>query len=256
VAVTVTTAAIVLRSVAYGEADRVVTLLGRTTGRVSTLARGARKSQRRFGGGLGLAATGRAILRERAGAELLALESFEVLEARMGLGQDLARSAHAAYALELCDKLCAPRQPEPAIYDWLDELLTRLEERPPTALRLRVFELGLLDRLGLAPVLESCIACGRGDLDAAGELLRWHPSRGGVVCGRCARSGHVLAPAARRALVRLQRLGLAEAEPDAGDRDVNEACRRAIGELIRLHLPGPLKSLTFIDKMAAAGRTT
>src|SRR4051794_247114 len=154
-ATAITTDAIVLRSVAYGEADRVVTLLGRTTGRVSALARGARRSQRRFGGGLGLAATGRAILRERAGAELLALESFEVLEARVGLGQDLARGAHAASALGRCDKLWAPRQPDPAIYDWPDELPPRLEERPPTALRLRVFELGLLDRLGLAPVLES-----------------------------------------------------------------------------------------------------
>ena len=49
-----TTDAIVLGAVNYGEADRIVTLLGRGTGRLSALARSARKSQRRFAGGLGL----------------------------------------------------------------------------------------------------------------------------------------------------------------------------------------------------------
>ena len=44
----ITTPAILLRAVATGEADRVVTLLGRETGRVSAIARGARKSVRRF----------------------------------------------------------------------------------------------------------------------------------------------------------------------------------------------------------------
>jgi DNA repair protein RecO (recombination protein O) len=253
VAVVLNTPAIVLRSVAYGEADRVVTLLGRSTGRVSALARSARKSQRRFGGGLGVGVTGQASLRERRGAELLGLEAFEVVEARMGLGQDLARTAHAAYALELCDRLCAPRQPEPAVYDWLDELLTGVERGPATAMRLRVFELGLLRRLGLAPVLATCAACGRADLD--GELVRWHATRGGVVCGGCARTGAVLASSTRHELVRLAQLSLAAADTDGSDRSLNEACRRAIGELIRLHLTGPLKSLAFIDKMAAAGRS-
>ena len=57
-----------LRAVSYGESDRVVTLFGRTTGRVSALARGARKSQRRFAGGLGLCSVGDVSVRERAGA--------------------------------------------------------------------------------------------------------------------------------------------------------------------------------------------
>jgi len=93
---TLTAAAIVLGAVNYGEADRIVTLFGRATGRVSALARGARKSQRRFAGGLGLCAIGTAALRERPGAELLTLERFDVTEPHPGLGADVARLAHAA----------------------------------------------------------------------------------------------------------------------------------------------------------------
>jgi DNA repair protein RecO (recombination protein O) len=80
------TPAIVLRAVNYGEADRVVTIFGRETGRLSALARGARKSQRRFAGGLGLCSVGSAALRERTGAELLTLERFEVTASHPALG--------------------------------------------------------------------------------------------------------------------------------------------------------------------------
>ena len=45
----ITTPAIVLRTVDYGEADRVVTLFTREHGKLSALARGARKSVKRFG---------------------------------------------------------------------------------------------------------------------------------------------------------------------------------------------------------------
>jgi DNA repair protein RecO (recombination protein O) len=251
----ITTKAIVLRAVAYGEADRVVTLLGRDTGRVSALARAARKSVRRFGGGLGLGATGTAVLRDRAGGELMGLDGFEAIEARIGLGGDLGRTAHAAYALELCDRLCAPRQPEPAVYDWLDEFLARVEGQGAAVERLRVFELGLLRRLGVGPALGGCCRCGRADLGE--ETARWQPERGGVVCGNCARTGALLPAAVRRALERLGELPLAAADsPEAAlDGELNAGCRRAILELLRVHITGPLRSLEFIDKMAmAAGR--
>ena len=147
-AAALSTPAILLRTINYGESDRVVTLLGRTTGRLSALARGARKSQKRFGGGLGLCSIGDAALRERHGAELLTLESFDVRQSYASLSSDLARMAHAAYAAELVSKLCAPRQPEIEVYDWLQGFLAALDGHGATAERLRVFELGLLARLG------------------------------------------------------------------------------------------------------------
>src|SRR3954466_9865297 len=100
------TPAIVLRAVNYGEADRIVTLFGRETGRLTALARGARKSQRRFSGGLGLCSVGMAALRERPGADLMTFERFDVTESHAALGSDVALMAHAAYAAELVGKLC------------------------------------------------------------------------------------------------------------------------------------------------------
>jgi DNA repair protein RecO (recombination protein O) len=250
-ATAITTDAILLRAVAYGESDRVVTLLGKSTGRVSALARGARKSVKRFGGGLGLGASGQATLRDR-GGELMGLESFEVNEGRIGLGGDLARTAHASYAIELCDRLCGPRHPEPAVYEWLDGFLARVETVGATAERLRVFELGLLGRLGIGASFD-CVACGRSDAELRDESTRWHPERGGVVCRSCARNGALLMADTRRALVRLGTLSLEQADATSLDRDVNAGCRQAIRELLAFHIPGPLKSLEFIEKLARGG---
>ena len=241
--------AVILRTVAYGESDRVVTLLAASIGRASALARGARKSVKRFAGGLGMGQAGRAVLRERPGAELLGLEEFDVEQAHVGLAGDLGKTAHAAYALELCDRLCPPRHPEDAVLAWLSEFLMRLENGQASAERLRVFEIGLLVRLGLGPALGRCAVCSRPDLGEGN--VRWHPDRGGVVCSGCLARGDLMSGATRAALVRLERMSLAEAESFVLDRDTNAGCRRALLSLLRSHIAGPLRSLEFIEKMGA-----
>ena len=247
---TIVTSAIVLRRVAYGEADLVVTLLGLETGRVSALARGARKSTRRFVGGLAPGLTGEAKLRDRRGAELLGFEAFDVRSDRSRLAGDLAKTAHAAYAIELCDRLCPPRQPERTVFAWLDEFLARLEEGAATATRLRVFELGLLRALGLGPAFGRCCACGRADL--GDEEVAFRPEAGGVCCAGCGKAAERMSAATRRALQRLGEASLAGADAISFDRALAAACRRVTLALLRQHVHGPLRSLEFIEKMSGA----
>ena len=91
------------------------------------------------------------------------------------------------------------------------------------------------------------MGCGRADLGQ--ETVRLQPDRGGVLCDRCARQGTPLSPPVRRALVRLSGLDLDQAGEITLDRDLNAACRNAIFELLSNHLPGPLKSLEFVEKL-------
>jgi len=249
------TPAIVLRAVNTGEADRVVTLFGRDSGRLSALARGARKSQKRFAGGLGLCAAGVATLRERANSELLTLEGFDATAGHAALGADVGRMAHAAYAAELVGKLCAPRQVEPAIYDWLLELLTHLELEGASAERLRVFELGLLGGLGFGPAIAACAVCAGASYvgrDASTVAFRWDPDRGGAVCVACARGGRPITAAARAERHRLQVQKRRAAARESLPPDANRDCREALAEIINHHIGGPLKSVEFIAKLSAA----
>src|SRR3569832_2469257 len=158
-----TTPAILLRAVDYGEADRVLTLFGRGTGAVGAIARGARKSQKRFAG-MGLCSVGDVELRERGHAELLTLERFDHTRSFTSLGTDVARMGHAAYAAELVAKLCAPRQAAPRIFDFLLVFLVLLDTNKTTNNHQQNNKQNQLDRLGFAPALAVCASCGRDDL--------------------------------------------------------------------------------------------
>jgi DNA repair protein RecO (recombination protein O) len=243
------TTAIVLRAVNYGESDRVVTLFGRTTGRVSAIARGARKSQRRFAGGLGLGSVGEISVRERAGAELLTLESFDVTDGHASFGADLGRMAHAGYVSELVTKLCAPRQVEVGVYDWFATFLGLLDAAGASAERLRVFELGLLGRLGFGPMVEACAVCGGTRTPPGPPAFRWDPDRGGVVCAACGRVGRPIREEVRATLARLARTALPDATSVAVPLDINRGAREALLEIIKHHITGPLHSLEFIAKL-------
>ncbi|HEX3697358.1 MAG TPA: DNA repair protein RecO [Polyangia bacterium] len=250
-AAALSTPAILLRTINYGESDRVVTLFGRSTGRLSALARGARKSQRRFAGGLDLCAVGEASLRERNGAELLTLESFDLRVSYSSFGTDVANMAHAAYVAELVSKLCAPRQVETGVYDWLDEFLGLLDRGGASAERLRVFELGLLGRLGFAPVVDTCAVCnGARVVEPISETgFRWDPDRGGAVCPACGQRGRPIRTVVRATLSRLAATPLGAAAEPALSADVNRGCREAIFEVLKLHITGTLQSLEFIAKL-------
>lgn len=156
------TQAIVLRVTDYGEADRIVTLLTERHGKVSALARGAKKSRKRFGAALGLFGCGEASLRER--SDLWILEELHAQRGFLRLGQELGRFGHACYVCELCQHLCPPHEPEPQVYALLNAFLQHLDDLPladrPTVGPLRSFELRLLDAVGLGLSLRACAACG------------------------------------------------------------------------------------------------
>ena len=135
---------------------------------------------------------GSAAIRERAGAELVTLERFDATESHATLGADVARMAHAAYAAELVGKLCAPRQVETAVFDWLAAFLRLLDGDGASAERLRVFEIGLLSGLGYGPVLDTCAVCDGENFagrPASEVAFRWDPDRGGAVCARARAAG-------------------------------------------------------------------
>jgi len=252
------TSALVLRVVDYGESDRIVTLFGRGLGKVAALARGARASKRRFGPALAVFGVGDAALVERRGADLWRLDSFAATRDFSGLAADLARFAHASYAVELIRELCPPHEPHDGVLDlglWLLETLSAGQPRPEL---LRRFELRLLGELGFAPALDRCAACGGEDLDGPGQVFARR--RGGVLCRGCARGGpgrgvQIPLPAsARAALARAQAADDAAAVSLALSPADNAVARDVVLAVVTDHVGKPLRSLEFLAKLNAARR--
>src|SRR5687767_5040643 len=95
------TEAIVLHAFDYLESSRIIRLLTRDGGLRSGLAKGARKSQRRFGGGLDLFAQGTASLYFKPGRDLDTLAGFEDVRSRAELAADLERFTGAETIAEI-----------------------------------------------------------------------------------------------------------------------------------------------------------
>jgi DNA repair protein RecO (recombination protein O) len=243
---------VVLRRVDYGESDLILHLFTREAGRLSALARGARRSKKRFAGAIGLFTVSEFRLRNSAGKELWATQGATVLQSFHELASDVIGMAHASYGTELVRELTVAEAPDPELFDLLVELYSSLKEAGPRAGRLRVFELRLLGDLGLAPVLDRCASCGIAELGNA----VMDPARGGALCRSCAATSRgtvrELPEGARELLLLAQRMdALAEGDVLEGREEASEA-RAAVLATLYHHVGKPLRSVEFIAKLAAS----
>lgn len=186
------TLALVLRRTPYGEADLVVTLFTRELGRVSALARAARKSQRRFSG-LEPLHTLSVQLDAAAGASLLRLVDARIVTPRPHLLEN-GRALDAAGKLTSWIRKASPENiPEPELWQLalggLDELEASAralqapaEEKarvPSPALTLASYGLRLLVACGFRLELERCVQSGVHC--PPGKAAMIDPERGGLV---------------------------------------------------------------------------
>lgn len=252
---------IVLKTTPLRESDLLVVLYTDTHGRISAVARGARKSQRRFAGALSLLVLARLELGRRPRGELWGLESAETEREWTQLASDVVGVAHASYAAELVASLLPPETPEPSVLELVVALWDSLAEGGPSAAALRYFELALLDIAGHAPALDRCAACGETEL-AVGAVF--DPTRGGAICRACAAGsrGPSVRPMSPPARAYLQAIAQADhpsaaraldedARFDASDR---KAAREAMITMVTGLVGRPLRSLEYLTKLATAGR--
>jgi DNA repair protein RecO (recombination protein O) len=264
----VTTDAIVLRTVPYRDADLIVTLYTRERGKLSAMARSARQSKKRFGSCLQLFTVSEVQLTTR-GGELHTLGSAQLERSYTDMAADMACFAHASYGTELVRDLSAPEVADPGMLELIVELYQELEERGASTLVLRAFELRILHMVGLAPVLERCVGCGAAEVYTRGVVL--DPNRGGICCSTCAamsRGAGVrpIAPGALRVLQAAQNVpslaaasALAITSATKSDSRTIEAnnqaeARDALVALLLGHIGKPLRSLEFIAKVSGAAR--
>ncbi len=244
--------AVVLRTVDYGESDRVVTLLSHERGKLVAFARGARASKRRFGGGLEPFTLVTAELAERGGGDAMArLDSVSVERSFHHVRGDLARIGCAAYAAELAGSLVRDHEPHAALFDLLVEYLGRLDAGPARPAELRVFELWALEAAGFQPRLDGCARCG--GAAAVGERgAAFAPADGGVLCERC-EVGAVgitrLSAAAVGVLRRLQHGGFGAAA-EGVSAPVGRELREALGRFVEQQLGHRMQARRFLDEIA------
>jgi DNA repair protein RecO (recombination protein O) len=225
----VKTQAVVLRSIRYGEADRIVHLYTPHRGRLGAIAKGARRSRSRFGGRLEPFFRLDLVLHEGR-SELLTVTSAQTVAGYGRLRSDGPALDAAARACDAVARLFDTGEAHPEVFNLLCNELALLDDDPARATLANqlAFRLKLLLAAGLAPQLAACVACG-----AREHLVGFSGAAGGVVCSACEASSFALDEAAHAFLTGAIGAPL-QAAPPAPDRALHQA-ERAIAETVEHH---------------------
>jgi DNA repair protein RecO (recombination protein O) len=206
------TEAVVLRSIRFGEADRVLHLYTRERGRVGAVAKGIRRTKSRFGGRLEPLSHVELLLHEGRG-ELHTVTGVDLVRSHHGAREQPYRLGVGLIGLEAMLRLFTEEEGNEraftAITRFLDlaDALDPLDGAPPALEPLVLsFQLKLLWLSGYLPHLTSCAECG-----ADGPLAGYSARAGGAVCRDCLRGDLPLPPRALAAIENLLRLPLADA---------------------------------------------
>jgi DNA repair protein RecO (recombination protein O) len=177
----VKTEAVVLRSMRYGEADRILHIYTPHRGRVSAIAKGVRRVRSRFGGRLEPFFRLRIELHEGRG-ELLTVTGAQTVNGHASLRDDAHALDAAARACDAVGRLFETSEPHPGVFNLLCHELSLLDANPADATRASAlaFRLKLLVAAGLAPQLGACACCGGHE-----RLVGFSGAAGGVVCSLC-----------------------------------------------------------------------
>ena len=201
--------AICLRVQDYHESSKLVTFFTLEHGKVSCLAKGARRLRSKFGAALDLFAQSRIIYYSHETRTLLTLSDAELVRSFSGLATEPERFLAAEQMSEFVLRVIQPQDPSPQLYQLLLNYLSTLESlqssdsanlqsaicnlqspgpRPPTPdpypALVCSFLLKAASFLGFRPELRRCLICRR-PIESKRPAY-FDPGRGGVICPRCA----------------------------------------------------------------------
>jgi DNA repair protein RecO (recombination protein O) len=232
------TEAVVLRSIRYGEADRVLHLYSATRGRVGAIAKGSRRPRSRFGGRLEPFFRLDLVLHEGRG-ELATVTGASTVHGYPRLRSSERALMAAARGCDAVLRLLDSAEANPPAYNLLCRYLSLLDGEESvrgdgagdgaaglaTAL---TFRLKLALAAGFSPELATCARCGESD-----GLVGFSGAAGGVVCAACEGGGFGLSPEAHGFMVEALGQPLASA-PSASPRALRQA-ERAVSETLEHH---------------------
>lgn len=231
------TEAVVLRSIRYGEADRILHLYTPRHGRLGAIAKGVRRARSRFGARLEPFFHVRMVLHEGRG-DLHTVTSADTIEPHGPLRERAETLDGAARACDAVARLFETAEPHPEVFTLLVNELALLnadftQARPANGL---AFRLKLLLAAGILPQLASCAACGEAE-----GLSGFSPTAGGVVCSSCEGAAFPLGEETYRFLIAAVGNPLAQA-PEVSELALRQA-ERAITETAAHHAHVRLRPL-------------
>ena len=243
------TQAFVLKTQDYRDTSLLVSLYTKDFGKIRGIVKGIRENQARFGSTLEPFSLNEILFyRRRKGADLHQVTQADLVDPFWTARHDLEQLSYANYLLDLVDTLVEVDEPNEAIFNLIKDAIDFMQSGASPRRTARIFEMKLLDELGLAPELGACVVCRRMTPDPA----YFSVSQGGLLCEDCHRkrdSGLRFSQGAILFLDRVRRQPFQALRPVKVSKEVGMEVERALKLFRDHHLSYPLKTVLFLEKM-------
>lgn len=173
------TQGVIIKRMDFGEADRILTILTSSEGKVKAIAKGSRKILSKMGGSLEPFCLVNFIFHE--GKSFYIITSATVFNQFKNIHSDIKKTAKAFYIGELIDKFLEEKENHPEVFELFVKYLQSLNDDDDEIL-IPVFSAKILESLGFKPVIDRCLHCSKKLLP---ELNFWDNVEGGVICQTC-----------------------------------------------------------------------
>lgn len=237
---------IVIRSMDYGEGNKIITLCTEHYGKVGVLVRGAKKVRSRHAAMTQLFTYGEYVFfRQNSG--LGTLNSGEIMESHASLREDLYLAAYASYACELLDRTLQDEEVGSFWFTQLKACLSGLSSGKDPQIVMHLFEMKVLQAAGYGPSFTSCISCGKTE-----ESVYVSPRLGGKLCSSCRHHDPAalkVSPQTLKLLTLFEKMDLRR----LGNVEVKNVTKAELKTVMRafmdMQLGLKLKSLSFLDQL-------
>jgi DNA repair protein RecO (recombination protein O) len=178
--------AFVLFKRSFGESDKIIRLFTRTSGKITLIAKGANKSQKRFMNALEPFNYLNVEYFEKPGGGMARLENADIKETHEGIEKSFRKTCIASFFTELVDKLTKEREPHEMLFLAVRDILGAVKDREFAYSDVLHHQFHILNLMGFMPNLDSCVYCGTAVPED--QNIYFSKQRGGILCHRCARS--------------------------------------------------------------------
>ena len=155
------TEAIILKTFPLGEADRLVSFLGRTSGRMRGVAAGARRLKNRYGSTLELLSHVQIWYFERETRDLVRIQQADLLDSFHKAQSDYALSTGLALVSEAAERVLPEHEVNESMFRLILLTVREIERRASLALPLSYFAFWTVRLAGWLPRFDVCAVCGQ-----------------------------------------------------------------------------------------------
>ena len=248
-----TTPAILLRRMDYGDFDVIITFFTLKKGKLTLIAKSAKKSTKRFAGILELFSILDVVTGGGRGKGMLVLQEAVLREPFSEIRADFRKTAYASYWAELIYNWLEDQYKQEALYYLLEHVLSELNSGRTAENALHIlFQMRFLSLTGHRPHLTACSQCRKSLDDIEQNRIHLDLQMGGILCAKCSsRSGSRIA-LSRGTIKQLMWIGsgpLAKASRMKFNPPALNESTRFLEDFINFHLGKQPRSLKFLRQI-------